>query len=101
MFVDRDWLEQELRSGKSLEQIGREVGRDGSTVAYWAKKHGLVSPRAAKFARRGPPDRQLVETLCERGATLSEIAVAVDRSIRTVCYWLDKWEIERGEARRS
>jgi hypothetical protein len=101
MFVDRDWLESELRAGKSFERIGREIGGDGSTVAYWAKKHGLRSRRAEKFARRGAPDRELVEALAEQGATLSEIAAAIDRSIPSVRYWLRQWEIERTDARHT
>jgi hypothetical protein len=43
VFVQKDWLKAQLESGKSLEQIGREVGKDHSTVGYWIKKHGLVA----------------------------------------------------------
>jgi hypothetical protein len=95
VFVDRDWLETELGLGKSFEQIGREIGRDGSTVAYWAKKHGLSSAGATRFAARGEPDRQELERLARGGATLKEMAEAVDRSMATVRHWLRKWGIER------
>jgi hypothetical protein len=95
VFVDREWLEAQLREGKSLEQIGREVDRDGSTVAYWAKKHGLRSRGAERFAARGTPDRAKLERLASEGATLAEMAARLDRSIATIRYWLRRCEIER------
>ena len=49
----RSWLRAEFERGKSLEQIGRETGRHASTVAYWARKHGLSSPGAGRYAARG------------------------------------------------
>ena len=88
-------MEAELASGKSFEEIGREVDRDGSTVAYWAKKYGLRSRGADRFAPRGAPDRATLEELAAAGATLAEIAEALDRSIATVRHWLTRWEIER------
>jgi hypothetical protein len=75
--------------------------RDGSTVAYWARKHGLRSLGAERFAGRGPPDRGRLERLAANGATLSEMAVALDRSIATVRYWLRRWEIPREDRRRT
>jgi transposase len=95
MFVDREWLRQQLGKGKSFEEVGREVHRDGSTVAYWAKKHGLRSQGAERFAARGAPDRTELERLAAEGATLAEMAAGVDRSIATVRHWLRRWEIER------
>lgn len=95
MFVDRGWLEDELASGKSYEQIGREIGRDGSTVSWWAKRFGLTSQRAHRFRPKGAPDRELLEQLAAEGATLSETAAALERSLSTVRYWLDRWGIER------
>ena len=99
MFVDKDWLEDQLGSGKSLEQIARSQGCHASTIGYWAKKHGLQSSRASKYRQKGPPDREVLEALARRGATLSEIAAALDRSIATVRHWLRKWEIRRPDAR--
>jgi DNA-binding CsgD family transcriptional regulator len=95
VFVDREWLAGELAKGKSFEQIGRELGRDGSTIAYWARKHRLRSAGAARFAPRGAPDRPTLEALAAEGATLAEMAKALDRSIATVRHWLQRWEIER------
>jgi helix-turn-helix protein len=51
--MDRSKLAAQLESGRSIESIARELGRDPSTVAYWVNKHGLVSVFAAKHAPRG------------------------------------------------
>jgi transposase len=61
------------------------------------REHQAVS----KFAPRGAPDRQHLEELARSGATLREIALALDRSIATVRHWLRRWEIARPDARRS
>jgi hypothetical protein len=37
--------------------------------------------------------------LAREGATLREIAAALDRSVATVRYWLDRWEIPRADRR--
>jgi hypothetical protein len=87
----QDWLER----GWSLERIAREVDRHPSTVAYWARKYGLRSQGAERFAARGAPDRDLLTRLAAQGATLSEMAGACDRSIATIRHWLGRWEIER------
>ena len=101
MFVERDWLEAQFGRGKSLEQIGRDIGVHASTVAYWARKHGLRSLGAERFAARGAPDREHLERLVREGASLREIAKALDRSIATVRHWLRRWEIERSDCRRK
>jgi transposase len=95
VFVDREWLESELKMGKSFEQIAGELGRHGSTVAYWAQKHGLRSAGATRYAARGAPERDTIERLAADGASLRELAEAVDRSISTVRYWLGRWGIDR------
>src|SRR5436190_16890961 len=96
MFADKGWLEAQLAEGKSFEEMGRQLNRDGSTVAYWAKKHGLRSAGADRFAPRGAPDREQLERLASEGASLAEIAAGIDRSIATVRHWLRRWEIQRG-----
>jgi hypothetical protein len=95
VFVEQEWLATELANGKSFERIGREQGLDGSTVAYWARKHGLASAGSERFSAKGAPDRGLFEALAAEGATLAEMAAATDRSISTVRYWLRCWQIER------
>jgi transposase len=54
----------------------------------------------SKFAPRGAPDRDLLEQLARDGASLREIADALDRSIATVRYWLERWQIARPDSRR-
>lgn len=95
MFVDREWLRSQLEAGRSFAEIGRELDIDDSSVAYWAKKHGLRSKHASRFAARGALDRTTLETLAAKGATLREIAAEVDRSVATVRYWLERWGIQR------
>ena len=84
MFVQKGWLAAQLQQGKTYEGIGRELGLHGSTVAYWARKHGLRSAGSGRFRARGAPDRNLLEALAAEGATLAEMAKAIDRSIATV-----------------
>jgi hypothetical protein len=100
MFVDRHWLAGEFEAGKSLEQIGSEVGKHAATVGYWARKHGLRPPGAERFGARGAPDRERLERLAAQGLTLREIAGELDRSIATVRHWLRRWGIQRPDARR-
>jgi len=89
----------------SLEAIGREVGRHPSTVGYWLKEHGLKACGSEKFARRGALCKPVLEDLIERGATVDEMAVKLDRNPSTIRYWLRKHELEapdrRGPRRRS
>jgi transposase-like protein len=101
VFVEREWLAAEFKQGKSLEQVGRETGLHASTVAYWARKHGLRPLGAKRFAPRGAPDRELLERLAREGASLREIAQTLDRSIATVRHWLRKWSVERVDARKA
>jgi hypothetical protein len=53
-----------------------------------------------KFAPRGAPDRAELERLAVAGASLREMAAALDRSIATVRYWLDRWQIPRADRGR-
>jgi len=94
--VEREWLDQRLQEGLSLERIGELAGKNPSTVGYWVEKHGLRASGAAKFSARGAPERQLLEGLAQQGATLRAMALATDRSMGTVRHWLRRWEIERG-----
>jgi transposase len=99
--VTRSWLAAEFEQGRSLSQIARDLGVHPSTVGYWASKHRLQPPQAPKYARRGAPDREELERLVAEGATLREIAAALDRSTATVRHWLKRWGIERADLRRK
>lgn len=98
--MDREFLRRSLEEGKSLLEVGRETGCHPSTVGYWAGKYGITPAGAAKYAPRGAPDRAVIETLASRGATLAEIAQAVDRSVATVRHGLKRWDISRADVRK-
>lgn len=98
--MKRRFLEECLAKGMSLEAIGREAGKHHSTVGYWLKKHGLDACGAKNYARRGALDRDELKRLVESGATVDEIARALDRNSSTVRYWLRRYEIETKDLRR-
>ncbi len=103
--MDRGSLEQSLERGLSLAEIGRRVGRHESTVAYWVEQHGLRAANREKHAARGGISRKQLEGLIERGASIAEIAAALDRGKATVRYWLEKYGLrtqcpKRGPRRR-
>jgi hypothetical protein len=102
--MKRRFLEDCLAKGMSLESIGELVGRHPSTVGYWLKKHGLRAAAAEKHARRGSLCEEELKTLVSSGATLAEMAARLDRSVASVRYWLDRYEIgvnnPRGPRRR-
>lgn len=98
--MDRDQLAQMIEDGWSLERIGREVGLHGSTVSYWAKKHGLQPAGRQLHASRGSLSREALAGLVARDLTLREIAAAVDRSPSTVRYWLRRFDLTTTEHAR-
>lgn len=106
--MTRDELERYLAEGLSLEQIGKRVGRNPSTISYHLRKHALRPVNQGRAANRGGlPQRQLAALVAD-GATLSEMARRLDRSKATVTYWLKKhglWPLtsgrRRAEARRA
>jgi transposase len=89
--MDRASLEQLLGQGKSLADIGRRFDLHESTVAYWAKKHGLHAARSEKHAARGGICEQELKRLVDRGSSIAEIAEAVGRSKATVRHWLTRY----------
>jgi hypothetical protein len=54
----------------------------------------------SKFSPRGAPDRDELARLAAEGLTLREMATSLDRSVATVRYWLERWEIRRTDLRR-
>jgi Helix-turn-helix domain len=92
--VEREWLQQRLAAGASIEAIAREVDRDASTVSYWARKHGLTSSHAPRHAARGPIERELLAEIVSCELSVREMADVFERSPTTIRYWLDKHEIK-------
>jgi transposase len=100
--MDEDRLRMWVSEGLSLEQIGRNVGRSPSTVAYWFAKYELSASGRAKHAARGSIDRAQLAALVESGATIAEIAERLERSKATVRHWLKRFELrtQNGVGRR-
>jgi transposase-like protein len=96
--MDRTSLEQLLARGLSLAEIGRRFGLHESTVAYWVLKHGLQAANREKHLARGGIPRETLARLVESGATLAEIALAVDRSKATVRHWLARYGLKTSGA---
>jgi transposase-like protein len=99
--MDRGSLEQLLERGLSLAEIGRRVGRHESTVAYWVEQHGLRAANREKHAARGGLSRETLEGLIDEGASIAEIAAALDRGKATVRYWLEKYGLRTQCPRRG
>jgi transposase-like protein len=87
-------LEQLLRQGLSLATIGRRFGLQEATVSYWVKKHGLQAVNYGKHKARGGLTWDELEPLVESGATIAQIAEAVDRSKATVRHWLTRYDLK-------
>jgi DNA-binding CsgD family transcriptional regulator len=86
--MDRARLEQYLKDGLSLPQIGTLENRDASTVGYWVKKYGLTANGKEKFAPRGGLTRDELQARVEDGLTVRQIAAELHRSESTVNHWL-------------
>jgi DNA-binding CsgD family transcriptional regulator len=86
--VDKDVLAAFIAQGRSLEWIGRRLGRHPSTVAYWLDKHGLAPAHRERHAARGAPDAMALRQLVSDGLTIREIAARIGRSPATARYWL-------------
>jgi hypothetical protein len=54
----------------------------------------------SKYSPRGAPEKDQLARLAADGLTLHEMAGALDRSVATVRYWLERWEIRRQDGRR-
>lgn len=91
--MDRDALKRWLEDGLSLVEIGALTDRDPSTVGYWVAKYGLVPNGRQKYAPRGGLTRDQLLPLVESGATLGEMAEALDRSPSTVRHWLARHDL--------
>ena len=96
-------MQRYLEAGLSLEAIGDLEAKHPSTIGYWVKKHGLRNPRTEIFATRGGLDRDELAAYVADGLSLRQIADALDRSVATVRYWLERHGLEtmRAEWRRD
>ena len=99
--MERQSLEYLLDQGVSVEQIAKRFGKDPSTVSYWMKKYGLVSPYREKHAARGEIGRERLEQLVESGLSIAAIADAVDRSKATVRHWLKRYGLKTRTRRQE
>jgi transposase len=97
--VDRDVLAAWLEEGRSLESIGREVGKSASTVGYWVAKHGLVATGRGRHAARGAIPRAVLADLVAERRSTREIAERLDRSPATVRHWLKRYGLRLARSR--
>ncbi len=93
--IDKTFLADCLARGMSLPEIGRLVERDPSTVGYWVKRHGLVANGASRFSPGKGVRREALEPLVADGLALGQIAAKLEVSIKTVCYWIEKFGLPR------
>jgi transposase len=91
--VDKEFLEECLGEGLSLEAIGKRIGKHESTVSYWLNKHGLTAAEAEKHAAKGAVSKEELEGLLAAGLSLREIAHRLDRSLATIRHWMGKYEL--------
>jgi transposase len=97
--MEKQSLESLLGQGVSVEQIAKRFGKDPSTVSYWMKKYGLVSPYREKHAAKGGIEKGRLEALVGAGMTIAEIADAIGRSKATVRHWMRRYGLRTGRAR--
>jgi transposase-like protein len=90
-----------LGEGMSVERIAMRFGTDPSTVSYWMRKYGLVSPHRERHVAKGGIERERLERLVERGMTIAEIAEEVGLSKGTVRHWLREYGLSTRNSRGS
>jgi transposase len=98
--MQKEFLEECLAEGMSLETIGKQVGKHESTVSHWLKKYGLEAAKAEKHSAKGPPSKEEMERLLAAGLSLREIAHRMDRSLATIRHWMRKYELESERSSR-
>lgn len=98
--MDRAVLADLLAQGRSLEEIGRLVGRHASTVGYWVEKHGLEAVHREKHRPRGGLAREQLATQVARGLSTAQLAEHFAISQATVRHWLKRYGMETRRAER-
>ncbi len=96
--MDKRSLKLLLDRGVSVEAIARRFDRHPSTVSYWMRKYGLVSPYREKHAAKGGIERDQLETLIAEGMTIGQIAEVVRRSKTTVRHWMRRYGLRTRNA---
>jgi transposase len=99
--VDKAWLAAQLEAGRSYESLVRELDRHASTVAYWARKHGLRSAHAPRHATRGAIDREVLAQIVACGLPVRDMAEVMERSPTTVRHWLRRYGLATEPTRRG
>ncbi len=98
--MEKEFLEECLAEGMSLEAIGEQAGKHESTVSYWLKKYGLVAAQAEKHSAKGAPSKEKMERLLAAGLSLREVADQLDRSLATIRHWMRKYGLETERSSR-
>ncbi|MFL5906373.1 MAG: helix-turn-helix domain-containing protein [Solirubrobacterales bacterium] len=98
--MTKEELESYLAEGLSLEQIGKRVGRDPSTVSHHLRKHGLRPVGHELHAPNQKVDPEALGELMASGATVREAAARFGCGYSTVRYWLRKLGIETARMTR-
>jgi hypothetical protein len=88
--MDRDQLKRYLDEDLSLRQISMLTDLDPTTVDNSVRKHGFAANGGARPAPQGGLDRESLEALIETGATMREMADALEVSPSRIQYWLKK-----------
>jgi transposase len=98
--MQKEFLEECLAEGMSLEAIGKQVGKHESTVSHWLKKYGLEAAEAEKHTAKGAVSKEDLEKLLVAGLSLREIARHLDRSLATVRHWMGKYGLRPAPRRK-
>lgn len=98
--MDKEFLQECLAKGMSLDAIGKQTGKHESTVSYWLKKHELTAAKAGKHSAKGGVDKEDLERLLASGLPLREIAMHMDRSLTTIRHWICKYGLETERSTR-
>lgn len=100
--MNKQFLENCLAKGMSLEAIGELAGKHPSTVSYWLHRFGLTAHGAKKHAPKGGLTRDELEPLVEEGLTIEEIGRRLGVGDTTTRNWLRRHGLKtRGSQRRA
>lgn len=97
--MNQPQLQEALDLGLSVEAIARDAGRHPSTVSYWLKRHRL-EPNGRRHRPKEGLDRDHLDRLANEELTLKEMAAELGVSQSNVRFWLVKYGLENGSARR-